>query len=228
MSCAYLLLLAIVGPSSLPVPSAKTTSPDVLVLDLGGSNWSVSSDVSQVQGKKFPATVPRQIHTDLLASKVIPDPYFSNNTQVLKWVAMANWSYERSFELQEAVLTKRVVQMVSLGIDTVADLYINDVFVAHTENMSHTIRLDVKKFVVAGQNKIRVEFASKVVEANNRYEACIADNASSIICPERITNPCQHGYDNVNYLCTEPCSFSWDWGPGFAPVGLWRPINIQA
>ena len=26
----------------------------------------------------------------------------------------------------------------------------------------------------------------------------------------------------------EPCSFAWDWGPAYAPVGMWRPIYLQA
>jgi len=40
-------------------------------------------------------------------------------------------------------------------------------------------------------------------------------------------NECQHGFDNANYLRTEPCSFSWDWGPAYAPVGIWRPLFLE-
>eukprot|EP00041_Stephanoeca_diplocostata_P022641 m.542306 g.542306 ORF g.542306 m.542306 type:complete len:1018 (+) comp22116_c1_seq1:202-3255(+) len=228
MTTLHMLLAAVISSTIAHVFSAQSTPSGVQFIDLGGTTWSVSGDAVQVQGKKFPATVPGQIHTDLLASKAISDPYFSNNTNVLKWVALANWSYTRTFTVEQTALSKRVVQLVSMGIDTVADLYINEKFVAHTENMFHTIRLDIKRYLVVGENSIRVDFTSKVTEANNRYRECVADNTSSIICPERITNPCQHGYDNVNYLRTEPCSFSWDWGPGFAPVGLWRHIYIQA
>ena len=72
---------------------------------------------------------------------------------------------------------------------------------------------------------MRVRFSSKPHEANRRAAAC--DNATAVICPAGKKNPCQHPYDNVNYLRTEPCSFSWDWGPAFAPVGLWRPLYLQ-
>ena len=71
-----------------------------------------------------------------------------------------------------------------------------------------------------GNNTIRAEFKSKVAEAAARAASC--DVKTSISCPPGKRDPVQHGFDNQNYLRTEPCSFSWDWGPGFAPVGLWR------
>ena len=30
----------------------------------------------------------------------------------------------------------------------------------------------------------------------------------------------------MNFLRTEQCSFAWDWGPAYAPVGIWKPIYI--
>ena len=57
-----------------------------------------------------------------------------------------------------------------------------------------------------------MEFASKVREAATRASSC--DPAEAITCPSGARNPVQHGFDYQNYLRTEPCSFSWDWGPG--------------
>lgn len=190
-------------------------------IDLGGS-WTLRNATM----KSVSATVPGQTHTDLYAAGVIGDPYDDMNQESQRWVALADWTYERSFNVTEDFLDHRVIQLVSLGIDTVATIYVNEQKVYYTDNMFHRIRLDVSTTLKAGTNTIRVEFTSKVQEAAKRASTC--DNRTSLTCPSGKRSAVQHGFDNQNYLRTEPCSFSWDWGPGFAPMGLWRPIFLQA
>ena len=117
-------------------------------------------------------------------------------------------------------MSNEVVQLVSMGIDTVATIDINGQSVFDTDNMFHRIRLNAKPYLKSGSNTIVVKFKSKVLEAAANAASCNTD--TSIICPSGYRPPVQHGFDNQNYLRTEPSSFSWDWGPGFAPVGLWR------
>ncbi len=202
-------------------PTATVTAA-AEVVSLCGDIWTVSgaSNVSNIS-----ATVPGQVHTDLLAAGLIDEPFYGVGDATLEWVAMSDWDYRASFAVPSSMLARQHVQLISLGIDTVADIFINDQHVFFTDNMFHRVRLDVKRFLTAGKNDIRVHFSSKPREANRRAAAC--DNTTSVICPAGKKNPCQHPYDNVNYLRTEPCSFSWDWGPAFAPVGLWRPLYLQ-
>jgi hypothetical protein len=204
-------------------PSAVASTAEFLSLNSPQLRWTVStSNVSNVS-----ATVPGQVHTDLLVAKLIGEPFFGAGDADLEWVAMSDWDYAASFAVPATMLTKQHVQLVSMGIDTVADIYINEKKVFSTDNMFHRIRLDVKRYLKAGAiNGIRVHFTSKPLEANRRAAVC--DNATSVICPAGEKNPCQHPYDNVNYLRTEPCSFSWDWGPAYAPIGLWRTLYLQA
>ncbi len=37
----------------------------------------------------------------------------------------------------------------------------------------------------------------------------------------------QKGECHVNFLRKEQCSFSWDWGPAFAPIGLYGNVNLN-
>jgi hypothetical protein len=216
------LLLLLAAPSAAALSGSESSAAEVMHMSLGGSHWKLSSsNVSNVS-----ATVPGQVHTDLLAAGMIAEPFFGAGDATLEWVAMSDWDYTASFTLPDGMLAKQHVQLVSLGIDTVADIFINGKHVFFSDNMFHRVRLDVKRFLKAGSNDIRVHFTSKPLEANRRAAAC--DNATAVICPAGEKNPCQHPYDNVNYLRTEPCSFSWDWGPAFAPVGLWRPLYLQA
>lgn len=92
--------------------------------------------------------------------------------------------------------------------------------------MFRRYRVDIKPLVRAGNNTITITFTSKVQVAAERAAAC--EPATSQQCPSGKRSWCQHGFNNQLYLRTEPCSFSWDWGPGFAPQGIWRDIFIQS
>ena len=91
---------------------------DVIHINLGGdSSWTVTNSTSTTAGFSYKATVPGQIHTDLLAAGVIDEPFNSTNDAVQQWIAKANWTYERDFEVPSSVLSRHHVQLVSLGID---------------------------------------------------------------------------------------------------------------
>tara|TARA_B110000208_G_scaffold175619_1_gene221343 strand:- start:558 stop:3725 length:3168 start_codon:yes stop_codon:yes gene_type:complete len=216
---AFISTIAVTA-SAFPRPYQRAT-----YVDLGGTAWTVANSTMTTP---VAATVPGVVHTDLLAAGVITEPTNGSNVELQRWIALSNWTYSRTFEVTPAMLAKRVVQLVSLGIDTVAAVSINDHEILHTDNMfqRHIVNLQPTKVLEAGTNTIVVEFASKVIEATKRFEEC--DPTTSIICPNVTKNPVQHPFQNVGYLRTEPSSFSWDWGPAYAPVGLFRPIYLQA
>lgn len=45
--------------------------------------------------------------------------------------------------------------------------------------------------------------------------------------PPTCTPKVQHGECQVNMIRKQQCSFSWDWGPAFAPIGLNGPVIVQ-
>ena len=47
----------------------------------------------------YPATVPGTVHTDLMANRIIEDPYFRLNERGVQWVDKEDWIYETHFEL---------------------------------------------------------------------------------------------------------------------------------
>ena len=85
-------------------------------------------------------------------------------------------------------------------------------------------------------------FPSKVLAAQEAFDEC--DGEAPRFCPSLCPPPEQDGFCQVsalfqliflaaftflqvNFLRTEPCSFSWDWGPAFAPVGIWRNLTLE-
>ncbi len=54
----------------------------------------------------LPATVPGDVHLDLLANKKIPDPFFRDNEAKLQWIEKESWEYRLSFEVTPALLAR--------------------------------------------------------------------------------------------------------------------------
>ena len=59
----------------------------VTTLDLGGTSWQLTN---ATMAQPVAATVPGQVHTDLLAAGVIDEPFNGTNDQEQRWVALAD------------------------------------------------------------------------------------------------------------------------------------------
>ena len=62
------------------------------------------------------ATVPGVVHTDLLRAGLIDEPFYGNNPDLLRWVALSDWTYERNFTMPPDMMAAKNVQLVSMGI----------------------------------------------------------------------------------------------------------------
>ena len=84
------------------------------------SGWTLSCNDTARPGlpETIAATVPGCVHLDLLASRLIPDPYIDVNEITNDWIGKTDWTYRCSFEA--APDDDRVQELVFDGLDTVA------------------------------------------------------------------------------------------------------------
>ena len=106
------------------------------------------------------ATVPGEVHTDLLNNKLIPDPFFRDNEKKLQWIEKKNWEYKTSFQVTPEALKKNNAALVFDGLDTYATVYLNGKQILKANNMFRQWRVDVKKYLNPGTNKLVVVFLS--------------------------------------------------------------------
>ena len=69
---------------------------------------------------------------------MIKDPFYGVNEKSLQWIGEKDWEYKKTFIVDEALLQAPNVQLVFAGLDTYADIYINDYLVMKCDNMFRT------------------------------------------------------------------------------------------
>ena len=81
----------------------------------------------QAENGWLPATVPGDVHLDLLANKKIPDPFYRDNESKLQWIENESWEYRLNFDVTPALLARSNVDLVFDGLDAAAQVYLNGV-----------------------------------------------------------------------------------------------------
>ena len=117
-------------------------------------NWSFIGDSDTIWRS---ASVPGNIFTDLLDHKLIEDPFILNNEEKVQWVSDEFWIYQSDFSIDSKQLSKKHQQLVFEGLDTYANVYLNDTLILEAKNAFRTYEVDVAKHLLS-KNQLRVEF----------------------------------------------------------------------
>eukprot|EP00057_Strongylocentrotus_purpuratus_P006506 XP_011660980.1 PREDICTED: beta-mannosidase isoform X2 [Strongylocentrotus purpuratus] len=189
-----------------------------LTFGLNGQ-WKVTNANGSVS---IPGQVPGSVHTALISAGILSDPYYRFNDDLYKWVARDNWTYTFNFAVTSDFTNKHNVKLVSKGLDTIADVTLNGILIGSSTNMFVHHVWDVKHAIKVGENVIQVAFLSPITYSATRSREYPYDVPPD--CPP----PVQHGFCHPNFIRKEQCSFSWDWGPGFAPIGIWKDVYLEA
>ncbi|KAJ7988817.1 hypothetical protein DPEC_G00313130 [Dallia pectoralis] len=170
----------------------------------------------------FPAEVPGCVHSTLLKQGFIQDPYFRFNDVAYRWIVLDNWTYSTSFSPSIELRAKQRVVLVFDGVDTVSTISLNGVVVGRTDNMFRRYEFSIGK-LLRGQNTVDVRLLSPVEYSSGRSQA-----HSSYTVPPDCPPPVQKGECHVNFIRKTQSSFSWDWGPSFPTMGLWKSVGLEA
>jgi len=158
-----------------------------------------------------PAKVPGVVHLDLLRNNMIPDPYMRDNETKLQWIGETGWEYMKTFRFDEKNLAWKHIDLVSKGLDTYANVYLNDSLVLVADNMFREWYVDIKRFLHTGTNTLRIQFPAIIPENSARYSKL----PNKLPGDEKVVNR-KAAYH-----------FGWDWGPKLVTCGIWRPIYIR-
>lgn len=158
--------------------------------------------------------VPGTVYTDLLRNGQMKDPYVGENEDEVRDLSYNDYTYRRTFEVEEKTLQNTKNVLVCEGLDTLADVYLNGTHMGSCENMHRTYRFDVTELLKAGTNEIVVELHSPLKYMEEQYEKRPLWGVSSTV----------PGYQHIRKA---HCMFGWDWGPKLPDLGIWRSIYIE-
>ncbi len=171
--------------------------------------WTIKSEDDSIS---FKTDIPNEIHSDLYEKGIIEDPFFGDNEHKRQWVAEKNWVYEKSFDLDSEILARESIEILFKGINTYADVFLNDMKILQTDNQFREWRVDVKSILRQKDNHIKIVVLSPFPIENQKVKQYGFQPPGD---PRIMTRKAQYVY-------------GWDWAPRYVTSGIWKDINIHA
>ena len=215
----WVLLLLLVPLFFSACKRAERLTPTEEVRYLNSKFGCISNSWEfEYQGKWYPATVPGNIHDDLLHNHLIPDPYYGTNEDSVQWVADSVWSYRLLFDKDCAGsrdFDHR--QLVFEGLDTYAEVFLNGQRLTATDgtarpdNMFRCWTFDLPDGLRDKDNELVVRFLPSVP----------IERAAAEALPYRLP-------DSRVFSRKAQYESGWDWGPKLITCGIWKNVYIRS
>lgn len=168
----------------------------------------------------YPAEVPGCIHTDLLNNKLISDPFFGTNEYSLQWIGKTNWDYKTYFNVPVDIFSKKNIELDFKGLDTYADVYLNDSLILSANNMFREWRVSCKGLLKDKNNLLKIHF-------RNVFEVNMPEMKKAPFKLLDFPNNDQSDTMLAMYSRKAQFHYGWDWGPRFVTCGIWRDIELK-
>lgn len=172
-------------------------------------NWTMRCvEDSQWQEARVPGTV----YTDLLRNGNMEDPYWKDNEDAICSLMEKDYEYQCTFQGEETEDLSNAFLRFE-GLDTVADIYLNNVHLGNAESMHRIWEYSVKDILLSGENTLKVVFHSPlkfIAEAYKKYGNIGNDDT----------------YEGFMHLRKAHYMFGWDWGAHLPDAGIFRPVFL--
>ena len=168
--------------------------------------WHIQSNAYDVIGE-----IPGSVYSTLLASGKMEDPFYRGNEREALAIMDEEFTFTKEFEY-----TKKTgkILLVCEGIDTLCNLYINDRFVAHTDNMHRKYSFDITALLQNGKNVIKAIFPpyDAYIKSKSQERKLPTESVASMI--------------GFSYVRKASYMSGWDWGPMLPDAGIWKDIYL--
>ncbi|KAJ3932534.1 MAG: glycoside hydrolase [Lentinula lateritia] len=180
--------------------------PEVTGQDLKSAGWRIAQKC------------PSEIHVELMASGMIPDPYLGFNEHAVQWVGDTEWLYKCTFTFEPISDEGHTVMLQFQGLDTVCDVYLNGDKILSVDNMFRTYYAEFNSSTLKHSNTLFLHFksASQYAKAQETLMGRVRAGSTNLGDPSRV------------YLRKAQYDWRWDWGPELMTCGLYRPVVLSS
>ena len=152
------------------------------------------------------ASVPGDVHLDLVNQGILPDPYYHLNFREHYWVEEKEWWYRRKFSVSNNFVK---AFLVFKGVDTLYTVWLNDAELGSHGNMFTPKRFDVTN-ILKEDNTLAV----KISPVKSIYKGRDLRKVSPEKSLERL-------FARKAQMC-----FGWDIAPRLVTAGIWRDVVL--
>lgn len=156
--------------------------------------------------------VPASVHTALMQSGQIEDPFYRDNEEKLQWIENEDWEFQAEFTADVEVLAHKHIEMTFRGLDTYVQVYLNDSLILEGDNMFRSWTIDVKPYLRPGANMLHFYFESPTKKAEIAWKELGYELPGGI---RTMSRKAQFHY-------------GWDWGPKLVGCGILKLPEITA
>lgn len=196
--------------------SALFLNAQVVRSDLNGIWDVVDSPKAEFQ---VVGEVPGTVFEALIAEKRIEDPFYGTNESRMGDIYNRDWIYSREFSLTQEMVESDALFLCFEGIDTIAEVFIDEIGVLYVDNMHREWRIDLKGLGLdVGVHRLEVLIQSPALYALAQAKR---DGGS-------LMQPNNKGIDGAPFTRKAWYSFGWDWGARIPDSGIWKDVYILA
>ena len=162
---------------------------------------------------------PTHVHLDLLAHKLIPDPFVGKNEEAVQWIGERRWVYKASFTTPPASSSAGAASVLAFdGLDTFATVVLNGHTILESDNMFLPYRVDVTASLspAGEENTLEITFDSAYLRGWQLVDKY----------PDHKWG-CWNGDSSRLAVRKAQYHWGWDWGPALLTCGPWRPIRLE-
>ena len=170
--------------------------------------WNLKTDTLSIS---LQVNLPSEVHADLYAAGLIPHPYGEDDVeQQLQWIPQQTWDYSLKFNVDNNVWNNDNIDLIFNGLDTYADVWLNDEKILHSDNMFVRYEKEVKKLLKKRGNVLQVRFYPFDSQRDSLIESY------PLKFPEKYAVTRKAAYQN-----------GWDWAPRYLNVGIWKDVELR-
>ena len=172
-----------------------------------------------VKKEWIPAGTHGSVQEKLIGTGELPDPFYGKNEEKFGWVEDHLWEFVSEFTLTDDQFKKDHIELEFPGIDTYADIYLNDSLIGFAQNAFRPYYFEIKGKVKSGKNKLRVVFTSPVMHHRSSFEKA------------KYKLPAPNDVDSIAiapYARKPQYQFGWDWALRMNTIGFLKPVKLDA
>lgn len=178
--------------------------------------WGLKVNGENVYGitdEFMEAKVPGTVYGTLLELGKIPDPFYRDNELTALKLMENDFTYKLTFGICKDMLDMDGVLLRFDGIDTLADIYLNQKLLGDAFNMHRNWEYNVKDYLQVGENELTVILHSPTKYIKEEQEKVYTGGSSE----------CMEGFPHIRKA---HCMFGWDWGPRLPDAGIFRNVSL--